>query len=230
SRPFTKVFGSRNDRLIKAYRRRVEQINALEDEVRRLSDAELRGKTEEFRRRIDEGEKMSAMLPMVMAVAREVMDRAVGIRNIFNPEYAFDPGKLPSELRATYVKLKAEADALEPQPVLGGEVPAPGWMQIEIPNAIYEAVRELYPESRPPFRTRPFDVQLIGGMVLGEGKIAEMRTGEGKTIVGPLACYVACCEGLSCHVVTVNDYLVQRDRDRKSTRLNSSHVKISYAV
>ncbi len=89
----------------------------------------------------------------------------------------------------------------------------PGYLQIDIPIAFYEAIRALYPESRPPFRARPFDVQLIGGTVLGEGRIAEMRTGEGKTIVAPLACYVACCEGLQCHVVTVNDYLVQRDRD-----------------
>ncbi|MEX0741569.1 MAG: hypothetical protein WD079_02150, partial [Phycisphaeraceae bacterium] len=73
--------------------------------------------------------------------------------------------------------------------------------------------REIYPESRPPFRCRPFDVQLIGGMVLFEGKIAEMKTGEGKTIVAPLACFLASIEGLQCHVVTVNDYLVQRDRD-----------------
>jgi preprotein translocase subunit SecA len=86
-------------------------------------------------------------------------------------------------------------------------------MQIEVPPELYQAVREVYPKSRPPFRARPFDVQLIGGMVLSEGTIAEMKTGEGKTIVAPLACYVACVEGLQCHVVTVNDYLVQRDRD-----------------
>ncbi|MCC6683132.1 MAG: preprotein translocase subunit SecA [Phycisphaeraceae bacterium] len=212
SRPFTKVFGSRNDRLIKAYRRRVEQVNALEDETRRLTDAELRAKTESFRSQVADGKSIHSLLPEVMAVGREVMDRAVGIRNIFNPEYKFDPAKLPSELQSTYQQLKAKADALEPQPLQGGE-PAPGWMQIEIPNAIYEAVRKMQPESRPPFRCRPFDVQIIGGMVLGEGRIAEMRTGEGKTIVAPLACYVACCENLQCHIVTVNDYLVQRDRD-----------------
>jgi preprotein translocase subunit SecA len=88
----------------------------------------------------------------------------------------------------------------------------PGWRQVDIPVELYEAVREVYKESRPPFRARPFDVQLIGGMVLGQGKIAEMKTGEGKTIVGPLACYMACIER-KVHVVTVNDYLVQRDRD-----------------
>ncbi len=115
-------------------------------------------------------------------------------------------------MRGVYEKVKTEAEALEPIAVQGG-MPVPGWMQVEIPLELYEAVRELYPQSRPPFRARPFDVQLIGGMVLGEGKIAEMKTGEGKTIVAPLACYVACVESLQCCVITVNDYLVQRDRD-----------------
>ncbi|MFI4861832.1 MAG: preprotein translocase subunit SecA [Phycisphaerales bacterium JB063] len=212
SKAFTKVFGSRNERVIKRYRQRVEQINALEPKIRQLTDAELGQKTAEFRERIAGGEPAKAMLPEVLAVAREAMDRFVGIRNIFNDEFGFDPSRLPAELQGVYAEIKAKADALEPQPVLGGD-PAPGRLQVEVPNALYDAVRELYPESRPPFRARPFDVQLIGGMVLGEGRIAEMRTGEGKTIVAPLACYVACCEGLTCHVVTVNDYLVQRDRD-----------------
>ncbi|HEX7008976.1 MAG TPA: preprotein translocase subunit SecA, partial [Phycisphaeraceae bacterium] len=214
SKTFTKVFGSRNDRLVKAYMRRVQQVNALEEQVRRLTDAQLREKTAQFRQRCEQGQRISAMLPEIMAVAREAMDRAVGIRNIFNPAYEqeFDPAQLPAEVQGLYEQVKAQAQQLEPQPVPGGE-PAPGWMQVEIPLELYEAVRQLYPHSRPPFRARPFDVQLIGGMVLGEGKIAEMKTGEGKTIVAPLACYVACIEGLQCHVVTVNDYLVQRDRD-----------------
>ena len=80
-----------------------------------------------------------------------------------------------------------------------------------IPPKIYDAVRKLYPESRPPFRARCFDVQLIGGLVLYEGKIAEMATGEGKTFVAPLACFMKVLEGFHCHVVTVNDYLVRRD-------------------
>ncbi len=212
SRMFTRVFGSRNDRMVKAYMRRVEQINALEPQMAALTDEQLRAKTQEYRTRFQQGEKMATLLPEVMATAREVMDRAVGIRSIFNPDNRFDPTQLPPELQGEYQRIFAEAQALEPQEVLGG-APAPGWMQVAIPNAIYDAVRKLYPRSRPPFRARPFDVQLIGGMVLGEGRIAEMKTGEGKTIVAPLACYVACIEDLQCHVVTVNDYLVQRDRD-----------------
>ncbi len=211
SKPFVKVFGSRNDRLLKRYARWVEQINALEPQVRQLSDAELRAKTAEFRERV-KSEPLEGIRMEVMAVAREVMDRAVGIRNIFNPEAGFDPSVLPGDLQGEYERIKAAAEALEPKEVMGG-APAPGWMQVEIPIAMYEAVREVHPLSKPPFRARPFDVQLIGGMVLGEGKIAEMKTGEGKTIVGPLACYVACVDSLQCSVITVNDYLVQRDRD-----------------
>jgi len=212
SKPFVKVFGSRNDRLLKRYARRVDLINEYEAQMRQLTDAELKAKTVEFRKRAAEGEKVDALQIEVMAVAREVMDRAVGIRNIFNPESGFDPADLPSDMQGVYQRIKSEAEALEPEEVLGGE-PAPGWMRVDIPNALYEAIRELHPLSKPPFRARPFDVQLIGGMVLGEGRIAEMKTGEGKTIVAPLACYVACVESLQCSVITVNDYLVQRDRD-----------------
>ena len=213
---FRSLFGSRNERLVKGYAQRVERINALESDARQLTDAELRAKTSEFRERLtSKGERIMDVMPEIFSIAREAMDRSVGIRNIFNPEFNFDASKLPADVRAKYDSIKARADAIEPIEVPGSQdgQTIPGWMQVEIPNVIYEAVRELYPKSRPPFRARPFDVQLIGGMVLGEGKIAEMKTGEGKTIVGPLACYVACCESLQCHVVTVNDYLVQRDRD-----------------
>ncbi|MEX0884812.1 MAG: preprotein translocase subunit SecA [Phycisphaeraceae bacterium] len=212
SRAFTKVFGSRNERLVKSYRSRVEQINAFEPEMRKLTDAELYAKTREFRDRHANGESRRQFLPEAMAVGREVMDRAVGIRNILDPAQGFEPGWLPERARPIYERVRAEADALAPVEVKGGE-PVPGWMQVEIPVELYEAVREIQPESRPPFRARPFDVQLIGGMVLAEGKIAEMKTGEGKTIVAPLACYLAAIEGHQCHVITVNDYLVQRDRD-----------------
>jgi len=218
SKGFTRIFGSRNERILKSYHRRVEQINAWEATVSKLTDAELQAKTPEFQQRLAQGEKLSVVMLEALAVAREVMDRAVGIRNIFNPVHQFDPRNfprnLPGDVQTLYAQTAAQAAALEPKLILGGgEVPIPGWMQVEIPVAIYEAVRTLHPQSRPPFRARPFDVQLIGGMVLGEGKIAEMKTGEGKTIVSPLACYLACLENLKCNVVTVNDYLVQRDRD-----------------
>ncbi|MEM6552315.1 MAG: preprotein translocase subunit SecA [Planctomycetota bacterium] len=212
SRATAKVFGSRNDRLIKGYNKRVVLINALEDDTRRLTDAELKAKTQLFREQFEGGARVDDLLPEVFAVAREVMDRYVGIRNIFNPEHEFDASQLSGTAKAQYEKCVEAMESVEPAEVKGGE-PAPPWLQIEVPVELYDAVRGLYPESRPPFRARPFDVQLIGGMVIGEGKIAEMRTGEGKTIVAPLACYFAAVQNLSCHVVTVNDYLVQRDRD-----------------
>jgi preprotein translocase subunit SecA len=212
-----KIIGTRNERFVKKYTLRVNAINALEPEMRRLADAQLRAKFKEFRDRVDAGAKADDLMVEAFAVAREAMDRGVGIRNVFNPKFAFDASTLPSPARELYLETKAQMDARPPlDPAgefLGCPEPVPGWQQVDIPVEVYEAVRALYPESRPPFRARPFDVQLIGGMVLTQGKIAEMKTGEGKTIVAPLAAYLACVERLRIHVVTVNDYLVQRDRD-----------------
>jgi preprotein translocase subunit SecA len=212
-----RIIGTRNERFVKMYTTRVRQINELEPRVRGMSDAELRGKIAEFRKRYDAGEKIDQIMVEAFAVAREAMDRAVGIRQTLNPAHHFDPSRLSARGRELYAQLRARADALSPAPpegpYLGCREPQPGWMQIEIPPEYYEAVREALPESKPPFRSRPFDVQLIGGMVLAQGKIAEMRTGEGKTIVAPLAAYLAAIQRKKVHVVTVNDYLVQRDRD-----------------
>ncbi|MAO24002.1 MAG: preprotein translocase subunit SecA [Phycisphaerae bacterium] len=213
----SKVFGSRNERIVKRYTTRVDAIGALEPEMRKLTDDQLRGKLEEFRKRHDDGAKADDLLIEVFAAAREGMDRAVGIRNIFNPEQDFDPGVLNETGQRLYHEVKAKIDTLEPAepegPYLGHPEPIPPHLQVDIPVELYDAVREAYPDSKPPFRARPFDVQLIGGMVLGQGKIAEMKTGEGKTIVAPLATYMACVQRQQVHVVTVNDYLVQRDRD-----------------
>ncbi|MHC4979619.1 MAG: DEAD/DEAH box helicase, partial [Planctomycetota bacterium] len=212
-----KVFGTRNERMVKRYLRVVDQVNSYEDEIRVLTDAELRARTETYRQRIRDGASPTEILPEVFAAAREAMDRNVGIRNIFNPDESFDPSLLPDDARALYEQVKAEIDGTEPaEPTgafLGSTEPVPSWLFVDIPVRLYEAVRELYPESKPPFRARPFDVQIIGAVVLYDGRIAEMKTGEGKTIVAPLACYLASLRGKQVHVVTVNDYLVQRDRD-----------------
>ncbi|MCH6551281.1 MAG: hypothetical protein IH804_04615 [Planctomycetes bacterium] len=212
-----KVFGTRNERMVKRYLRVVDQVSALEGEFSPLTDAELRSRTEVFRQRLADGEKAVDLLPEVFAVAREVMDRNVGIRNILDPQHGFDPSQLPDDARRLYEEVVAEVKKTEPAPptgdLLGSREPVPPWLFVDIPVRLYEAVRELYPESRPPFRARPFDVQIIGAVVLYEGTIAEMKTGEGKTIVAPLACYLAALDGKQVHVVTVNEYLVQRDRD-----------------
>jgi preprotein translocase subunit SecA len=215
----TRIFGTRNERMVKRYLQQVNAINALEPAARALTDAQLRAKITEFRERFRKGETILDILPDALAVARESMDRNVGIRSIFNPVHrdAFPKDRLPAPVRAAYDRVLAEMDAAEPLPpegtLLGNTEPMPGWVWTDIPNEIYDAVRELFPQSRPPFRARPFDVQLIGAIVLYQGRIAEMRTGEGKTIVAPLACYLAAIEDMRVHVVTVNDYLVQRDRD-----------------
>lgn len=134
-----KVFGSRNDRLIKQYFQKVAAINALEAKVEALSDAELRARTDEFRQRLADGATLDALLPEVFAVVREAGKRVLGMRH--------------------------------------------------------------------------FDVQMIGGMVLHAGRIAEMRTGEGKTLMATLPAYLNALAGKGVHLVTVNDYLAKRDAE-----------------
>jgi preprotein translocase subunit SecA len=135
----TQIFGSRNDRLLKQYRRVVEKINALEPQFEKLSDDELRGQTQQFRDRIGKGESLDDLLPEAFAVVREASKRVLKMRH--------------------------------------------------------------------------FDVQLIGGMALHNGKIAEMRTGEGKTLTATLPVYLNALAGKGVHVVTVNDYLARRDAE-----------------
>jgi len=136
---FKKVFGSRNDRLVKQYLQKVKAINALEPAMEKLSDAELAGKTAEFKSRLENGETLDKLLPEAFAVVRESSRRVLGMRH--------------------------------------------------------------------------FDVQMVGGMVLHDGKIAEMRTGEGKTLMATLPAYLNALAGKGVHVVTVNDYLASRDAE-----------------
>ena len=135
----TRIFGSRNQRLLRQYSKIVDKINALEEGIQRLDEHQLRARTVEFRKRFADGESLEELLPEAFAVAREASLRALGLR--------------------------------------------------------------------------PFDVQLIGGMVLHDGNIAEMRTGEGKTLVATLPAYLNAISGQGVHIVTVNEYLAQRDAD-----------------
>jgi preprotein translocase subunit SecA len=135
----TSIFGSRNDRLLKQYRRVVEKINALESQYEKLDDAALRSKTDEFRQRLNSGSSLDDLLPEAFAVVREAGKRTLKMRH--------------------------------------------------------------------------FDVQLMGGMALHEGKIAEMGTGEGKTLTATLPVYLNALSGKGVHVVTVNDYLARRDAE-----------------
>ena len=133
----TKIFGSRNDRLLKTYRKTITQINAMEPQYEKLDDAQLRAKTEEFKTRFTAGETLDDILPGAFAVVREGSKRAMKMRH--------------------------------------------------------------------------FDVQLLGGMSLHNGKISEMGTGEGKTLTSTLPVYLNALTGKGVHVVTVNDYLASRD-------------------
>ncbi|MDB5742139.1 MAG: protein translocase subunit secA [Polaromonas sp.] len=133
----TKIFGSRNDRLLKTYRKTIERINALETELEKLDDAQLRAKTQDFKNRVAGGELLDNLLPEAFAVVREGSKRIMKMRH--------------------------------------------------------------------------FDVQLLGGMSLHNGKISEMRTGEGKTLTATLPVYLNALTGKGVHVVTVNDYLASRD-------------------
>ncbi|MDB5357573.1 MAG: preprotein translocase subunit SecA [Phycisphaerales bacterium] len=202
----TKVFGSRNERLLKKYWRRVEAINAIEPKIQAMSDDQLRERTLELHDGLlDKKLTKEEVLPEAFAIIREAMDRNIGIRQIFSTEQSefqakFDPTVLEPDARAMY-------DAVQQRLIATGE----HYLKVPIPTELYNAVRKIYPESRPPFRARCFDVQLIGGMVLYDGRIAEMATGEGKTFVAPLACFMRVLSGSHCHVVTVNDYLVRRD-------------------
>jgi preprotein translocase subunit SecA len=197
----TKVFGSRNERLLRRYQKIVDQINGLEPQTRAKSDVQLRERTQEIRRLLTTGKiRSQEVLPEAFAIIRESMDRNIGIRSIFDPENNFDPDQLNDEMLEAY-------DEVQRTLISTGV----SWQKAPIPPKIYDAIRALYPESRPPFRARCFDVQIIGGLVLYEGKIAEMATGEGKTFVAPLACFMRVLEGFHGHVVTVNDYLVRRD-------------------
>ncbi len=135
----TKIIGSQNERELKRIRPLVEKVNALEPEIKPLSDSELKSKTAEFRERLAKGETLDDLLPEAFATVREASWRTIGLRH--------------------------------------------------------------------------YDVQLIGGAVLHQGKIAEMKTGEGKTLVATLAVYLNALAGEGVHVVTVNDYLARRDAE-----------------
>ncbi|MDR2723837.1 MAG: preprotein translocase subunit SecA [Holosporaceae bacterium] len=136
---FKSVFGSHNDRVVKSYLQIAQKINSLEATIERLSDEQLRGKTQEFKSQIADGQTLDDILPDAFAVAREAARRTLGLR--------------------------------------------------------------------------PFDVQLVGAIALHHGKVAEMKTGEGKTLVAALAVYLNALEGKGVHVVTVNDYLARRDAE-----------------
>ena len=174
-----KIVGTKNDREIKRIRPYVEEVNQLEPEFQRLTDTELKAKTQQFRNRLVEA---TASLQKELEEARS---EAVGADQEQRDEHKTRVEELDKTLR------DSEADVLE-----------------ELLPEAFAAVREA---SRRTIGLRHFDVQLIGGAVLHEGTIAEMKTGEGKTLVATLALYLNALTGRGAHLITVNDYLARRD-------------------
>jgi preprotein translocase subunit SecA len=207
-----KIFGTSHEREVKRLLPRVEEVNTHSDAMAALDDAALAAKTVEFRQRLAEGKTLDDLLPEAFAVCREAADRRLGMLNVLNPDLEFDLAKLTPASRALAMEAREKLGIGRPEPV-EGEAPAPvaEHHTLQFPASFYNEIRALNPESRFPFRYRPFDVQLLGGMVLHEGKIAEMKTGEGKTVVATLPVYLNALEGKGVHVVTVNDYLARRD-------------------
>jgi len=200
----TKLFGTTHEREVKRLLPNVEAINALASQMEVLDDTDLTAKSTDFRERIAAGSSLDDILTEAFAVCREAADRRLGMLNVLNPAFGFEASKLTSASQAVFEDAQKRLADGEPH------------HQILFPASFYAEIRTLNPESRYPFRYRPFDVQLIGGMVLHQGRIAEMKTGEGKTVVGTLPVYLNALEGKGVHVVTVNDYLAKRDAETMS--------------
>ena len=177
-----KVFGTKNERVIKALRPNVQAINALEPEMQKLSDAELRAKTDEFRKRI-----------------QEWLNRMGGSN-----------GNLPAGSGAT---ADAEDDEDDFDRIKRMEKEQYDALQDALNDILVEAFAVVREAGHRVLNMRHFDVQLIGGMVLHNGTISEMKTGEGKTLVATLPVYLNALSGRGVHVVTVNDYLAKRDSE-----------------
>ncbi len=200
----TKIFGTSHEREVRRILPRVEAINAFGPELETLDDKDLAAKSDAFRAQLAEGKTLDDLLVEAFAVCREAADRRLGMLNILNPDFGFDLASLSAEARAL---------AEEARGKLGEGTPH---HELHFPASFYAEIRALHPESRFPFRYRPFDVQLIGGIVLHDGRIAEMKTGEGKTVVATLPVYLNGLSGKGVHVVTVNDYLARRDAETMS--------------
>ncbi len=208
-----KLFGTSHEREVKRLLPKVEEVNKHSDAIAALDDAALFGKTAEFRQQLTQGKTLDDLLPEAFAVCREAADRRLGMLNVLNPDYKFDFAQFSPSARALAEDARKQLQIGVAAPA-EGEPPLPppvAHHTLHFPASFYAEIRKLHPESRFPFRYRPFDVQLIGGMVLHDGKIAEMKTGEGKTVVATLPVYLNGLSGKGVHVVTVNDYLAKRD-------------------
>ena len=204
----------------------VRQVTALEPAMQALSDVELRAKSEGLKERVrKQGASLDSVLVEALAVAREAADRRLGMWNAFDPAKGFPEDAWGADkaavddLRAQMAVIMQEAQQNQ------GQVSTYPW-DLNLPASVYATIRKLYPLSSPPFRMRAHDVQVLGAIVLHQGRIAEMKTGEGKTLVASLACYLNALAGTGVHVVTVNDYLASRDAAWNSPALRFLGISI----
>ena len=167
-----KIFGTPHERKVKQLRPVIAKIHEARAALEALDDAALAAKSAEFREKLKNGGSLEDIKVDAFAVCQEACDRRLGIFNIFKPEFNFDFSRLGPELQDVVNNAKAELASGKNE-----------W-EVYLPAALYAKVRELYPESVKPFRMMPFDVQMIGGLVLHEGAIAEMATGEGRRARG----------------------------------------------
>ena len=194
-----KMLGTPHARKVKRLQPTLGAISAKLAECQKLNDRNLAAKTIEFKERLKNGENLEDIKVEAFAVSQEACDRRLGILNVFDPQYEFDFSKL-SEARQKEARATKEL-------LVNGTLE---W-EIYLSADFYAEIRELYPESVKPFRMMPFPVQIIGGLILHEGAIAEMATGEGKTLAAACPVYLNALSGDGVHVVTVNDYLAGRD-------------------
>jgi len=229
-----RVLGTTNEAMIRRLWPQVLQVRALEKELQGLDDTVLRERSKALRERAIKEQSLDSVVNEALALAREAADRRLGMWNALDPKRGFpddqwgDLKALVDETRLRLTTPLATTPALPSMPpVAPGAVTKPidPW-DIDMPGAFYNRIRALYPESLPPFRMRAHDVQVLGALVLHHGKIAEMRTGEGKTLVASLACYLNALSGKGVHVVTVNDYLALRDSNWNAPSLRFLGVTV----
>jgi preprotein translocase subunit SecA len=192
-----KVLGTTNEAQVKKYQPLIKQITALESGLQQLDDADLRQRFASLKERATDEAALDGLRVEAFAVIREVADRRLGMWNaVANVVEGFDAW---GDQLQTVSQIRAQLD----EGVSAAE--------IDVPAAVYARIREEHPQSKPPYRMRAHDVQLVGGLVLHEGKIGELRTGEGKTLVAIFPAVLNALLGRGVHVVTVNDYLAARD-------------------
>ncbi len=200
-----RLLGTTNEAALRRIWPTVQKVREIGPKMAALDDSDLRKLSAALRERVKGGAKPETVTVEALALAREVADRRLGCWNALDVKRGF-----PEEAWGGAAQAVAEARAKLAEVDTEGKPVHQPW-DIDLPAAAYAAIRAKFPDSVPPFRMRPHDVQVLGAVVLTQSKIAEMKTGEGKTLVASLASYLAWLSGNAVHVITVNDYLASRD-------------------